>query len=146
MTGTPNEAGTLGAYVGERRRFLGLTQAEAAQRAGMNRRAWQEIEAGNRVGPEERLQRIEEVLDLSPGILRAMQPTNESRELERLRARAVAMLRVMSTSELETFIGEYGDSWQRQLRQEVAALRREVEGLRHERMVDRAEGGGGVAT
>lgn len=121
-------AESIGEYVRERRLALDLTKAEAARRAGVSRRTWHEVEEGTRpTSSAETLSLFEQVLDIPPGTLFAMTPKSEHARVEALRARAVALVRLMSTDELELFVESHGvDTLQSMLRQlavDVAALR-----------------------
>jgi transcriptional regulator with XRE-family HTH domain len=67
-----SEADTIGRAVRRRRRQLGITQQEAADRAQLSLRAWNQIERGHREGRDRTIAMIEEALTLPPRSLLAL--------------------------------------------------------------------------
>lgn len=60
---------TIGARIQKQRKTLDLTQAEAAERAGLDTTYWSQIERGVRIMSVESLFRMAEVLYVRPGYL-----------------------------------------------------------------------------
>lgn len=72
MTATPEQQ-TLAQAIRQQRELLGLTQAEAARRAGISRQCWCDTENGRRKGNTDTLLKMDRVLKFTPGSLSAME-------------------------------------------------------------------------
>jgi transcriptional regulator with XRE-family HTH domain len=119
---------SLGQYIRDRRVALDLTKSEAARRAGVSRRTWHEVEEGQReTSMAVTLNQFDQALQLPEGTLYAMTARSASRQAEALRARAVELVHLMTTDELEFFVESHGHQSVRdmfdQLRADIAELR-----------------------
>jgi transcriptional regulator with XRE-family HTH domain len=90
---------TLGQTVRQRRKQLNLTQAQAAELAGIVRRTWAEIELGHRHGNSETLASMEHVLGIPTGSLAALETNPEDDELRAIQRELVGMVRQLTTRE-----------------------------------------------
>jgi len=112
---------------------MDLTKTEAARRAGVSRRTWHEIEEGQRAtSSAETLAQFDQVLGFPEGTLFGMTARSEHLQVESLRQRAIAMVRLMSTDELQVFVESHGaetvQALLAKLEADIAGLRREVVG------------------
>lgn len=119
---------TIGEFIRERRLALDLTKSEAAQRAGVARRTWHDIEDDKRTATELTLRQFDQALQLPEGTLWAMTAQSANQQIEALRQRAVTIVYGMTTGRLQEFVETSGgvDS----LRAELQAIRATVEELR----------------
>lgn len=90
--------------VRQRRVQLGLSQAAAAEQAGVVRRTWYEVELGHRRGSDGTLERIAAVLKMPPGSLHAIDAAErasggEQRMPSELHAELVAMIHDLTAEE-----------------------------------------------
>lgn len=120
----------LGAYISQRRIHLDLTKSEAARRAGVSRRTWHEIEDGQRVrSSPQTLALFDQALQLPEGTLYAMTRRSADHRVETLRQRAINLVKLMSTDELNVFVDSGGHET---IPQQIAQLQLEVRALRRE--------------
>lgn len=129
MTAFSHEtAQAIGHVIHERRVALDMTKTAAAERAGVSRRTWHEIEAGTRpASTAETLALFDQALQLPIGTLYAMTGKSASARIEDLRRQAIDLIRQMSGDDLEAFVGSQGSdsvlSTLRRLEADVAELR-----------------------
>lgn len=97
-TGSDTDIDTIAQVVRQRRTQLGLSQATAAKQAGISRRAWSEIELGQRRGGDETLSKIADVLQLSPGSLVALE-RRPNGELAEIRRELISIINLLTTRE-----------------------------------------------
>lgn len=121
---------TLGEYVRERRVALDITKSEAARRAGVSRRTWHEVEEGLRAhSTAVTLAQFDQALQLPEGTLYAMTARSSNYQIEALRQRAIDLVRLMTTGELEAFVRSNGTRtvWDaiQQMERDIAELRGE---------------------
>lgn len=111
-TQTPDKAidgPSLAEFVRARRVELDMTQNEAAQRAGVSRRTWAEIERGTRTSSTElTLSQIDQALQIPEGTLFRMTAQSLLNRAEKLRRQAHEMVRSMGIEELEYFVSHRG--------------------------------------
>lgn len=135
-TTTPNrEAGngsTLANFVRNRRVELDLTKAEAARRAGVSRRTWNEVEYGHRTTSSAvTLSQFDQALQLKEGTLFAMSADAVLVRVRALRAEMLERVRKMSAEQMESFLT--GTSTATAAVEEVVRLNAE---LRHDIKAD----------
>ncbi len=103
------EGGSLAEYIRRRRVELDLTKAEAARRAGVSRRTWHEVEAGDRTtSTAVTLAQFDQALQLPEGTLWRLTASSTVQAAEDLKRRAIALVRSMSHAELEYFVAHRG--------------------------------------
>lgn len=120
----------------QRRVQLGHSQAHAAEQAGVARRTWYEIELGHRRGSDGTLERMDRVLKLEPGTLRALDvaPASTDDGLAEERAAVFELI-------LELTAEQVTDLRRHVLRMRVKAMQAELHALgdvAHERAPDRS--------
>lgn len=98
---TDTETTTISQLVRQRRKALGLSQGDAAHRAGISRRAWSEIELGHRRGSDETLSRIEPVIGVPPGSLAALEVTTTDPSLTAIKREVVGIINTFTRDELK---------------------------------------------
>jgi transcriptional regulator with XRE-family HTH domain len=89
----------LSQLVRQRRKQLGLSQTQAATRAGISRRAWSEIELDHRPGAPETLAKIDVALELPEGSLLALRVQPADQGLAAIRQELVTMINTLTTRE-----------------------------------------------
>jgi transcriptional regulator with XRE-family HTH domain len=100
VTETETPSLTIAQTVRQRRRQLGLSQADAAHQAGISRRAWSELENGRRRGSPDTLAKVEAVLQMSPpGVLSALEVRPNGDELAALKRQFIEMINKLTTKE-----------------------------------------------
>jgi transcriptional regulator with XRE-family HTH domain len=109
---------------------LDITKSEAARRAGVSRRTWHEVEEGLRAhSTAVTLAQFDQALQLPEGTLYAMTARSSNYQIEALRQRAIDLVRLMTTGELEAFVRSNGTRtvWDaiQQMERDIAELRGE---------------------
>jgi DNA-binding XRE family transcriptional regulator len=100
---------SLATYIRRRRIELDITKAEAARRAGVSRRTWHEVEAGDRTtSTAVTLAQFDQALQLPEGTLWRLTASSTLQAADDLKRRAVALVRSMSYAELEYFVAHKG--------------------------------------
>jgi transcriptional regulator with XRE-family HTH domain len=116
----------IGKAVRQRRVHLRLSQAAAAQKAGVSRRTWSEIELGHRRCTERTLAGVEMALELPPGALAELRPAPAPvDDVVPLQRRLVELIPTLSRTELQEVLKDI-------LRRRLAGLESEIQELDEE--------------